>query len=83
MSKENQTKLPQKPELKSYTIKMEVLAPVTLIYSVMAENPEQALQKINPSNLREVGRPILSGLRRIQAKVYRAGTIMLELAKKF
>lgn len=71
-------------ELKQYSIKIEALVPITVTYVVTAENPEQALSKINSSlPPREVSRPLIERMRKIQARVYRAGTIMLELVKKY
>ena len=82
MSNNNKKEAPI--ELQQYSIKVEVLVPMVLTYSVTAENAQQALTKINSSlRPREISRPFLERMKKIQASVYRAGTIMLELVKKY
>lgn len=66
-----------------YTVKLEVLAPTTLTYRILAENPEQALEMISRAPLSQAPMPNLSKMKKIKANVWLAGTTLLQLVKNF
>lgn len=83
-------KKPKNPviiEKKSYTVHIEGTVPVTFIFNIEAETPEQALQQAQRSvALRHPTTnhpsPRFSQLRIVEGKVYQLGTKMLELIRK-
>jgi hypothetical protein len=72
-----------KPIVKTYfDIKLEVMAPITLTYRVLAEDEKDALDQIknkSPNNMK----PNLSMKRLLKATVYTAGSTMVKLVKSF
>ncbi len=68
---------------KQYTVKVEVMAPVELIYKVWAESPEEAMKNYDRSPLSKAPKPILSRKRKIKATVYKLGTTMVEMEKRY
>jgi hypothetical protein len=70
-----------------YDVKIEVLAPVTLLYRIQAESPEQALEMAEKQMLRlplrDVPRPRLNAAKRLKIFVYRAGQTIIEAIKNF
>ncbi len=81
-----ETKTKQDPKLKKYTVKIDVLVPVTLSFNLEAEDPEKANQKaisdLN-SGKSPTQRSSLSWnkIKKLQSKVYRQGTHNLLLTK--
>ena len=68
---------------KQYTVKLVVMAPVELIYKVWAESPEEAMKTYDKSPLSAAPKPILSRKRKQKAIVYKLGTTIVELEKKY
>jgi hypothetical protein len=66
-----------------YTVKLEVVAPMTLTYRVLAESPEQALELAAQAPLSQAPRPHLSKMKKLKASIYLAGTTLLQLIKNF
>jgi hypothetical protein len=75
----------QPPAKQYYTIKMEVTAPVTLTYRILAENAEQALELVmkSPMTVPMVAppKPVLNRMKKLKASVYLAGTSLVKLVK--
>lgn len=65
-----------------YTIKVEAVAPIELIYKIWAEDPEEALKLLASAQLMGPPKPILSKKRNIKATVYRYGASNIELTKR-
>lgn len=62
------------------------MAPVELEFRILAEDPQQALEKVSRGALpppSRTPRPILSRMRRIKARVYRFGNSVMETWKNF
>ncbi len=74
-----------KPSPQYYVIKMEVLAPTTLTYRVLAESPEEALQQAETRFLPLLGRPQpnLVQAKKLSAKVYKSNSAILDFSKKY
>ena len=68
---------------KQYTVRLMVMAPVELIYKVWAESPEEAMKTYEKSPLSRAPKPILASKRKQKATVYKLGTTMVELEKKY
>lgn len=84
MSKKPIKEEPKK--LNSYSVELETLIPVTLSYSVQAETPEEALEmilKYGPNKTYNSPKIFWAKIKKIQAKIYKAGTILLLLSKRF
>jgi hypothetical protein len=64
-----------------YTIKQQVLIPYELIFKVVAESPEKALEKINSVTSHQ--RKILPGAKKVNVKVYEHGKLNILLTKKY
>lgn len=82
----NESKKKQKPEKEYFTVKLETLVPVTFTYRVFAETPEQALEMITrPGQHPESAPPriLFHAARKVKAKVYNLGTVMMRLVKNF
>lgn len=76
----------KKPEKEYFTVKVEALVPVTFTYRVLAETPEQAVEIISrPGSHVETAPPriMFNAARKIKAKVYNLGTVMMRLVKNF
>ncbi len=71
-----------KPKL-YYTIKLEVNAPVTLTYKILAESPEQAVDLIARSVLAEPPKVNIPRARKLKATVYQTGTSIIKFVKSF
>lgn len=79
-------KVAKPPQKQFYTVKLEVMAPVTLTMRVFAETPEDAEQMVSKNPLPPLSgppRPILSRIKRIKATVYKAGTNLYYLVKNY
>lgn len=79
---------PKPPPAKQYyTVKMEITAPATLEYKILAESPEQALEiatKASPGQfLVSPPKPNLSRMKKLKANIYLAGTTLIKLTKNF
>jgi len=75
-----------RPKPQHYTVKLEVMAPVELEFRILAEDPQQALEKVSRGAfppLSKTPRPILNRMRRIKARVYRFGNSVMETWKNF
>ncbi len=68
---------------KQYTVRVEVMAPVELTYKVWAVSPEEAMKDYDRSPLSQAPKPILSRKRKIKATVYKLGTTIVEIQKKY
>lgn len=68
---------------KQYTVKVEVLAPIELTYKVWAESAEEALKNYERSSLSQPPKPILSKKKTKKVVVYKYGTTLIELTKKY
>lgn len=80
MPKPEQKKEEKKPEY--YNVEVEVLVPAVFSYRVLAKSPEEAARDIHKGQL--TGRDFkLNQFKKLTAKVYKFGTRMLELTKKF
>lgn len=69
-----------------FTVKVEGTAPVTLTYKILAEDPEEAsLIAVKLRGQKQTAPPNISfaKLSNITAKIYKSGTSILELTKKF
>ena len=70
-----------------YLIKLEVIAPITLTYRVLAENPEEALEIVikKPNTTLQTSQPKFKFalMKKIKASIYLAGTSMIEFVKNF
>lgn len=71
------------PQKRPYTVKLEVLAPVELIYRIWAETPEQAVELLRYGVIVKPPKPILSKRKNVKATVYKYGTILIEFIKKY
>ncbi len=72
-----------KPIVKTYfDIKLEVMAPITLTYHVLAEDEKDALVQIKNKSPNHM-KPNLSMKRLLKATVYTAGSTMVKLVKSF
>ena len=80
MPKSEQKKEEKKPEY--YNIEVEVLVPATFSYRVLAKSPDEAVRDLHKGTL--ISRDFkLNNVKKLAAKVYKIGTRMLELTKKF
>lgn len=70
-----------------FTVKLEVTAPVTLTYRVLAEDAEQALNLVtkSPMTIPMVAppKPVLGKMKKLKANIYLAGTSLIKLVKIF
>lgn len=66
-----------------YTVKVEAMAPVEIVHKVWAESPQEAMEIYEKAPLAKAPRPILSRKRKIKATVYKLGTTLIELEKKY
>ena len=74
------------PQKQFYTVKLEVMAPVTLTMRVFAETPQEAEQMVSRNPLPPLSgppQPKLSRIKRIKATVYKAGTNLYYLVKNY
>mgnify|MGYP003404829045 FL=1 len=73
-------------EKKFYSIKLEVLVPATLSFKILAESPQEALDLVSKNITNNQNQPpkfLWNKVKKIQAKVFEAGSILLALTKKF
>ena len=70
-------------KMETYKVVLEVMAPVELTYKVMAESPEEAIEKIKSMSPVERPKPILSKSKRIAVKVYKWFFVNLLYSKRF
>lgn len=84
---ESKKKMEPKKIVKEYfTVKVEAMVPVTFTYRVLAETPEEAVAMISrPGQHQESAPPriLFHAARKIKAKVYNLGTVMMRLVKNF
>lgn len=75
----------KKPVKKYYTVKMQTEMPVEMVFRVLAESSEQALQLVeqNKAPLAEPIRPNFAKIRRFFAKVYDSGSNIINLSKRY
>lgn len=68
-----------------FTIRVEAMVPVTLLYKVYAESPEQAVDKVRQgyAALYEAPKLALNRARYLRASVYSAGTSIIRWVKSF
>lgn len=74
---------PAVPQKKPYTVKVETITPVELIYRVWAETPEQAIELLKNGQLTAPPKPNISKRKNIKATVYKYGTTIIEFIKKY
>ena len=72
---------PAVPKKIPYTVKVEAMAPVELVYRVWAESPEQAIELLRYGTLSAPPKPILSKRKNLKATVYKYGTNLIEFVK--
>jgi len=72
-----------KPKPKYYSIEVEAMIPAILKYKILASSPEEAIQGIFKSSPVSQPRLILSGMKRLGAKVFDFGTKMIKFSKRF
>lgn len=72
-----------KEEKKYFTVEVEALVPTIIKYRVLAESAEKAVDLINGAALLESPKQKLSAAKRIKARVYDLGTVMLRYTKTF
>jgi hypothetical protein len=68
--------------LKNYDVKMEVTLPATIVYRVLAESPEEALELVKKANPLSV-KYLLKKKRDLKALVYDAGTTLVRFTKTY
>jgi hypothetical protein len=72
------------PERQHYRVELDTLVPAVLTYKVLAETPEEALAMAlklrGPSSPPSIN---ISKARRLKAKVFRFGTVQIDLVKNF
>jgi hypothetical protein len=69
-----------------YTVKVDALVPIILTYKIYADSPEQAAElAARQKGQQQSAPPVISfaKLEKIKTKVYKLGTILLLLTKKF
>lgn len=74
------------PQKQYYTIEITGTAPVTLTYRVFAEDPQQALQSVEgviKTSFSSAPKINFSRFRKIQGKVFKLGTSMIEFMRNF
>lgn len=74
-------KIPQK---EYFTVKVEVLAPVTLTYRIYAESPEEAADMaVKQAGQKQFSQPIIGygRMKSLKTMVYNAGTSMVRFVK--
>jgi hypothetical protein len=77
VSMDAKSKLPVK---KYFDVKVECMLPATLIYRILAENPEEAAtlaKRVQPTSVQHK----LSGRKELKLTVYDAGSNMIRLIK--
>lgn len=72
-----------KKEKKWYDVKLEVLMPATVVYRVLAENEESALDEIKVSTIPTSVKYQLLKKKNIKATIYDAGSSMIRYIKNF
>jgi hypothetical protein len=65
---------------KYYTVVIEVTIPATVKYKVLAQTPEEALEKAKKMAPTDISKKV-GLLKRISAKVMKYGTLFVELTK--
>lgn len=85
MPKKDTKEKPKEPELHSYTIKLEVLVPAVITYNLLAESPEEALEKIKLKNVMDSNDKKISWnqIKKLSAKVNVGGRLLTLLTKKY
>jgi hypothetical protein len=77
----------EKPKVKKYyTIKVEALVPAEVSFRVLAEDEYEALEMFERGPMLPLEGPIrprLAGMKKIEARVYDAGTIGQRLHKRY
>jgi len=72
---------------KYYTVKVEAIAPIELTFRILAEDADEALHILEKRGLEnqllEPPKPKLTRLRKLSAKVYDIGTIILRKSKNY
>lgn len=81
----NLEKKPAPPEKYYYTITVEAMVPTIIKYKVLAETPEEALKLLDasPQKLLEPPRQNLNKMRKISLKIYKLGSCIQELIKRY
>lgn len=72
------------PEKEYFTVKVEVLAPVTLTYRIYAESPEEAADMaVKLAGQKQFSPPTIAygRLKSLKAMVYSAGSSIIRLVK--
>jgi hypothetical protein len=82
-SKQKEKKLPIPIVKQYYTITLEVTAPITLSYRVLADDPEQALELIKNASLSASPKPHLHKMKKHKATVHMSGTSTIKLTKTY
>ncbi len=72
---------PLPPIKQYYTVKVEIMAPVTLTYIVLADDPQQALERAYSAPLSRLPEIHFSRMKRLKASIYLKGTNLLQFIK--
>lgn len=72
----------KKPEKQWYSVKISAMVPTEITYRILAEDENEAIQLSLRQLPSEPPRFQLPRMKRLSAKVYKAGTSMLKLSKK-
>jgi hypothetical protein len=85
MEKNKEKNVVEKKKSKEYfTVKIETVAPVILTYKILAETPEEAAEMAGKKKGQQMSGPpiiLFAKLGKLKAKVYKAGTSLLQLTK--
>ena len=84
MVKEKEVKKVIKPEY--YTVRLEVMAPIELTYSILADSPEKAIEKVEKNivaGLSSTPKPILGKHRKTKVTIYKKGTVNIVGQKSY
>lgn len=68
---------------KYYTVEIEALVPTIIKYRVLADSPEQAVDLVDKSPIIQAPITRVSLGKKIKAKVYDFGTLLLKFTKTF
>lgn len=84
MKKTEEKMTEKKKDKEFFTVKIETLAPIILTYKILAETPEEAAIVAAKKQGQQQAIPpviVFAKLGKLKAKVYKAGTTLLQLTK--
>lgn len=77
---------PEKVKQEHFTVKLECLIPTTMTYKILAESPEQAIEKAEKNIIANISQPPKQHFgksKRLNATVYKAGYSNILSQKKY